>query len=438
MDKVRKLSILPIDNSCADSISPLLAGDGLGYIIEGGCMPVVKVIDKVLHIMFPTPDKLDEQKKCSTLVAKTQKMILNAPRANSVVLDLRGNIGGDFSLFYGSLYPILPELRVQGDRNGVEIAEIFDDGKYLIIRATVDVYKSHVQRCRKLNLPVTVIVNERSMSSAQLIAILISANGGTLIGSAPANYTNGTLTDGIANVISYNFKYKNIVYYGLPPQSPILIKETQRYKAVSVEHERAIANNELYDDSYHYFYTNKGPPSCGIIGSAVWCYFPYIKKFIVKDHIKEYQDVWTTILGHYRAGNRIILDLRGLRQDGPELVFMLSPFIKTTAIEVIGGEPLVLANRHIEKATLTTRSVCNEMADAKLIVLVDDKFGHFRDKYSTMLFAYFCKYHTVYGKPRKNFQYIYTRHFINGLVVKIPTIQLLNNYSPKKIIHATT
>jgi hypothetical protein len=213
MDKVRKLSILPINDSCIDSISPLLAGDGLGYSIKDNCMPVVKVVGKILHIMFPTPDKLDEKAKCSTLIAKTQKMILGAQPATSVVLDLRGNIGGDFSLFYGSLYAILPELHILGDRNGVEIAEIFDDGQDLVIRAnSVDVYRRQVQRCRKLNLPVTVIVNERSMSSAQLIAILISTNGGTLIGAAPANYTNGTLSDGVANVMAYNFKYKNIVY----------------------------------------------------------------------------------------------------------------------------------------------------------------------------------------------------------------------------------
>ena len=103
---------------------------------------------------------------------------------------------------------------------------------------------------------------------------------------------------------------------------------------------------------------------------------------------------------------------------------MLSPFIKTVSINVNRGDPLILANRYIDRATMSTKSVCNEMADAKLIVLVDNKFSHFRDKYSTLVLAYFYKYHVVHGKPRPHHQYIYTPHPIDGLIVKIPTILL--------------
>lgn len=412
MENIQRLSLLFNPRKTEEySFCPLLSFDGTYYSLEEGAMPVAKTIEGTLHIVFPTPSS-----KQKNLVHYTQDLIAKESiGAEQVVLDLRGNIGGNFNLFYNSLYAILPynELIMKGDRNGCEIAYIRDKNNRLTIEYDGDtIFDVPVISCKKLNLPVTVLVNERSMSSSQLLAIILGYRG-----SAPMNYTNGSIYEPSLQccVMGYNFKHGDTVYSGLPTTTvkriPICDNMRGFSGGLSLGHLRAIVNNEVFADTYHFFYSFSTKPDkvqhavSGLIKGRFWIFIPYQKQQLPID--------WKKLMTSYDGKMEIVLDLRGYRQKGEMLLQSLAPFLP---------HPAFFKQTKIEA----------DRPKRQITILIDNKFGHHRDPESTLALAYFCKYHRVYGKPRANFEYIFKPHKSPGcpLVVKIPVTKLKIAWKP--------
>jgi hypothetical protein len=383
------------------SYCPLLSFDGTYYHLDKGALPVVGNVDGVLHIVFPTPVKGFD------VIGYTQRLIAEqSVGATSVTLDLRGNIGGLYSVFYNSLYAILPEEEViiKGDRNGRDVGGVFRRGNSLTIEYDGEVtFKSPVIPCPKLLLPVTVVVNERSMSSSQLVAIsLARVPGNRVMGTAPQNYTNATVYEPAydCNVIGFNFK-GDFVYSGLEESIPIRIPTKTYSGGLSLGHLRAIVNNEVYADTFHFFYSAKGHQACGgLLRGRYWIFIPNSPQSNCAKLLRNCGD------------KEVVLDLRGCRLDGKKLVDTLKGIMPD--VKVVDGVV------HADKP------------EKSMTVLIDNKFGHKRKPQSAIALAYFCKYHQVYGRPRKNYEFMYKPHKAPGcpLVVNIPVVKLAIRWKP--------
>lgn len=215
----------------------LLAHSGKTYNIESPMDPIVSVKNNIMHLYFPTPYKWNKSNDDKKLIKKTQKLIRDTLRDKSIkeiVLDLRGNLGGNFSVFYDSLYSLLPLFENKTIVTGVNkenktIAKISTNGKFLEIyinkigNSDMEmVYQYKRTETFHTDLPVKLLINEMSMSSSQLIAIMFLSHKDygptTVSGIAPELYTNGSLSHlGFtnSNVVFpyYVFKDNNGIVY---------------------------------------------------------------------------------------------------------------------------------------------------------------------------------------------------------------------------------
>lgn len=175
------------------------------YFIESPLNTMVSFNDKLnrLNIYFPTPYKYStaEQEKQSTQYSRNlinESIDKNNP--SKIILDLRGNYGGKFTLFLDALYPVLPvfDLVVEGVNLDDEVTNeiILKNNIFKITDHSKEIFSKEIDTGIKHNIPIKLIIDERSMSSSQLLAIIFRYLYGdnAVDGYAPELYTNGSTT----------------------------------------------------------------------------------------------------------------------------------------------------------------------------------------------------------------------------------------------------
>ena len=197
------------------------------YTIESVVYPIVDIMKtNQLYIYFPTPFGKATNKQKTEIIKFTNEKITHFLKNNkiiNVVIDLRNNYGGDFSVFYDSLISVLPDYNNKIIVTGYnpkygDVAKICNENGYLRIyiktpnESKMNCHYSYKLLNKKIyNGNITVLIDKKSMSSSQLIAIMCRDH--TVIGSAPELYTNGSLQISIPNMSTvipyYYFKDSN-------------------------------------------------------------------------------------------------------------------------------------------------------------------------------------------------------------------------------------
>ena len=190
----------------------IIANNYINYIIESPIMPIYKD-----SLLFPTPYSESNDAEDDKIVNYCQKLIQENYKSDKLFyIDLRGNLGGDFSLFVRAFYSLIPNFSVDGVSGEEKIAKISEKNGTLTIEYNGSIlYSTKFKPIKKVpdNSNVRVIINEKSMSSSQLIAILFPENH--VIGIAPELYTNGSIALSGYNgavIPGYFFKYKDKLY----------------------------------------------------------------------------------------------------------------------------------------------------------------------------------------------------------------------------------
>jgi len=203
-----------------------MAGNYKSYIIESPIYPMVKINNDRMRLYFPTPYKYNTKSEDLKLIKYTQKLIADhAPGKKEIILDLRGNLGGNFSVFYSALYALLPDYKNDTIITGVnsineEIMQMKNINDKLYIEfdnpsgnGKSKFYFDLIPQKVNHNAKIKVEINEKSMSSSQLIAIMflqLDEYGPSRVsGYAPELYTNGSASipgfDGNSVVFPYYY-----------------------------------------------------------------------------------------------------------------------------------------------------------------------------------------------------------------------------------------
>lgn len=179
-----------------NSVRPITQGFADGFITNEG----------KLYIWMPTPPEKDDEQQ--NYIAKSRKNIakLLANNYDELILDLRNNIGGNFFTFYNTLLPFfrlkvsatLHQILMFGEDLQGNLSNVFFEHNGIIgIKFTNGyVMKNDVYPLKSVSKPlnkVAILVNERTMSSSEIMCILFLENfpGAKLYGNDTGGLTNG-------------------------------------------------------------------------------------------------------------------------------------------------------------------------------------------------------------------------------------------------------
>jgi hypothetical protein len=257
-------------------------------------------------------------------------------------------------------------LIIEGvDKDGNNIASITDEGGVLNI--TIDgtvVFAKDINRVPKYSITTYLRIDEKSMSSSQLIALIFMQALGEkyVYGNAPAKYTNGSsmhpsygrevvipyyffkdssgvihkeglIRGGNENIISEFEKSPFIV-------EPIRIDST---KTVNEYHLRAIIHNEYLENNSHsrIEYTGNPLPGWKMIEGKFWAFFPTKYKYHYNDPLSKvyHADIEKDCAAVYKAmasmkstGIEYVVDMRGFETRGKDLFQTFAPFLQAKLI----------------------------------------------------------------------------------------------------------
>lgn len=418
-----------------------LANNYQGYIIESPMMPLSFFEDEIFTIYFPTPYFKATNDENEKVINHTRQLISEGMNRNprEVIIDLRGNLGGDFSVFYGALYALLPPIDkiISGvDKEGNEIATIEDkDGMLLIKFENKVVYKKNIKPIPKYDVPTKVNVNTKSMSSSQLIAIIALQKWGedSVIGEAPENYTNGSsahskYSDAVV-IPHYMFRDSRGVTHrnGLQRMTggfddfTNIVSEFEKSpfvngsididvkNVVSVNHLRAIIHNEYYLNNNHsrIEYLTPPKPEWKLINDKLWVFLPTRFKYGYEDP-KQHPDHRAEIKADYEEIYRkldeyadVVIDIRSFETRGKDLLRIFAPFLTEKKItKEIEGESY---DFYIgcKKPFLSNVAVTGSgfMKDRNVVFIVDKNTAKLRDLSFSMLMNNLCENpnYLVYG-----------------------------------------
>jgi hypothetical protein len=189
------------------SVRPISQGYADGFLIPSS---------NSLYIWMPTPPNSDAEQLnyIKQSRRKIDKLILG--QYSNLILDLRNNIGGIFFTFYNVLLPFL-RLKVSAtehqtlmyglDGNGELSNEFFENNGWIAIKfASGYVMKEEIYSLRAKSrdlASVTILVNERTMSSAEIMCILFQQNF-----SDVKVYTSNTISAGTGGLTNGCSLYK--------------------------------------------------------------------------------------------------------------------------------------------------------------------------------------------------------------------------------------
>ena len=209
LDFINSRSLLNVKVEKNENIVDIIANNYRNYTIESPLMPILTMSGSLMEIYFPSHYIYMTKKDNEKLIKYTQGLINKGlkEKPDKVIIDLRGNVGGDFTVFYSALYALLPSTKtiITGTDMETDVAKIeFEKNNMTIHFRGREIFSKKIKTVKKSFYydspdppPIYVRINDKSMSSSQLIAIMFIQEFGRdhVLGSAPAKYTNGSLVD---------------------------------------------------------------------------------------------------------------------------------------------------------------------------------------------------------------------------------------------------
>jgi len=160
--------------------------------------PSVEVINKSIGYI-KIPSIANQYNQWQLWIDSLQNSLerLEGPDVKGWIIDLRGNYGGDLPPMITSLYPFFGEgiiYTLQDRKNNLETYS-FSSG-YYAVKKRRKVYKAVRYNTRlklELNIPVAVLVDIKSASSAEMVAIAFKGRAKTIfLGEPTAGLTIST------------------------------------------------------------------------------------------------------------------------------------------------------------------------------------------------------------------------------------------------------
>ncbi len=196
--------------------------------------PDVMLLGKLLYVWLPTPPKKSANQLAYAENCR-QRLVEVASHADfdRVLLDVRGNIGGVLSTVINAIYPIIAD-KIDGkylsgiSKTGKEVAtfEIRDGIHILNVSGTpMDTYLIPIQpelRTVFVGKPIDAFCNKYTMSTGEIICIIVRKLGGKLYGERTRGLTNGMEIVSEPGVKSAYVPYYSIadgkkIYNGVDP-----------------------------------------------------------------------------------------------------------------------------------------------------------------------------------------------------------------------------
>jgi Peptidase family S41 len=165
--------------------------------------------DNALYIWMPTPPEDDSMQKSYVQKSRAniEKLVAKYMHGNTLILDLRNNIGGNFFTFYNTLLPLLrlvlkpgKNILLFGEDTSGELSNIFyEENNFACIKFSSGhilsekiIPAKNVLSAKQINETI-ILVNERTMSSAEIICIILLENfpNAKIYGCDTGGLTNG-------------------------------------------------------------------------------------------------------------------------------------------------------------------------------------------------------------------------------------------------------
>lgn len=196
--------------------------------------PDAMLIGKLLYVWLPTPPKKSANQLAYAENCR-QRLVEVAGRADfdRILLDVRGNIGGVLSTVINAIYPIIAD-GIKGkylsgiNKSGKEVTtfEIKNDVHILNVSGELmETYLIPIQP-ELANIfsgkPIDALCNKYTMSTGEIICIIVRKLGGKLYGERTRGLTNGMEIISEPGVKSVYVPYYSIadgkkIYNGVEP-----------------------------------------------------------------------------------------------------------------------------------------------------------------------------------------------------------------------------
>ena len=396
----------------------------IDHVLIGNVPPIVNYEDETMIVKFPTPNN-------DKIIQVTRRLMRNCVRDHKpkrAIIDLRGNIGGMFHVFYDALRPLMPNDKniVTGVAiDGREEFSIDIDKDNIIYTIGQNVIKLKLTKCYKYDIPVTVLVNEKSLSSSQVIAMQFD-----IIGNSPGDLTNYCveISKGMS-IPMYRLKKNGLLYKGLdityPPQKPInkpnetfeekynqsVVLEKPLWpidevKPLSDEHLFSILRyNNTRDCNMHVrtrFTLSRVKPvfKNGVLFMPDFVGFESVgdidsmSNFEMAKRISiAYKDSWDKISEWVESNENVTIDCRGFRRQGIITVMCFWPFLEHHVVKTDKGD-MVLNPVDIK----STEKLGNVLFKCKLTIIVDDLVCRYNEKFNVLVLDYFMNNHKLIGR----------------------------------------
>lgn len=196
--------------------------------------PDAMILGKLLYVWLPTPPKKSADQLAYAENCR-QRLVEVASQANfdRVLLDLRGNIGGTLSTVVNAIYPIIAD-RIKDkylsgiSKSGKEVATFkIKNGMHVITVRGSDMETRLIPIQPELEniftgKPIDAFCNKYTMSTGEIICIIVRKLGGKLYGERTRGLTNGMEIISEPGVKSVNIPYYSIadgkkIYNGVEP-----------------------------------------------------------------------------------------------------------------------------------------------------------------------------------------------------------------------------
>lgn len=162
---------------------------------------------RIAYIWLPTPPKKSSDQNKYVEKCRRRMMTLVGSQFDEVLLDVRGNIGGVLSTVIDAIYPMLAK-RLEGvylhgiDNVGKRVATFeflnYHDGKIIhLIRPSeayipADILPVEPELADIFdNKPINILCNRYTMSTGEIICIVVRKIGGKIYGEKTRGLTNG-------------------------------------------------------------------------------------------------------------------------------------------------------------------------------------------------------------------------------------------------------
>jgi len=168
------------------------------------------IIGSIMYLWFPTPDKSDSAQLEYAQAARRRinELITECPNFTEVIVDIRNNIGGILSTFIDAILPLFANNSIFMDSDGVYLYGIDKDGKeeakfkisgtkhYIILgdgeQLEADLIPiGDIEKAAFTGKKISIICNRYTMSSGEIICIIMRKLGHTVYGEPTRGLTNG-------------------------------------------------------------------------------------------------------------------------------------------------------------------------------------------------------------------------------------------------------